>query len=164
MRELLETDLRWRCGRVQRIEDTSPRLLDPNTVPDYIGDLRETARALREVLHAAMGLLADAEQRNERLRARNRELTMCRADRDGDGNRDSLRNRASARTRTATGRAEQSIAKTRKAEGQESSRDGDRGKTATRQAPGQVQAQGQRQGQKQLRPQAQAQGKVASWT
>lgn len=104
----------WTCDPVERVEDRDPSVIDSESLPDYVCDLRESARSLRAMLHVAIGLLAELQQQNFRLGLRNRELIMLLSD--------SNRHRPRDRDRTGTGAAEKSIATRREEKGQESHR------------------------------------------
>jgi hypothetical protein len=125
-------DVRWTCDPVERAEDRDPLHFDS----EYVCDLRETARALRDALHRSLALLAELEYQNRRLTLRNRELSAVLADRHSVRDSDRLRNRDRHRPRAGTGPAEKSIATRREAEEQE------RHSAATGQTQRQRQSQG----------------------
>jgi hypothetical protein len=126
--------VRWTSDPIDRAEDRDPVMFDP----EYVCDLRETARALRKALHRSLGLLAELEHQNRRLTLRNRELIAMLMDRPSLRDSDTVSDRVRLRDRhrTGTGAAEKSIATRRKAEEQ------GRHSAATGRTQGQRQAQG----------------------
>lgn len=68
--ELLDTYITWASEPIPRIETLDLLTLSESETSAYIHDIRIELASMRETLHVAVGLLADSELRNARLRER----------------------------------------------------------------------------------------------